>query len=100
MLAKIAARNRFFPEFWKISTNISTNLGPSATVQAKFGWDLRKYYTFGHPLSPVLDLYCSDPAPDIIMADTWCTGSAKRILATEKDLNDVDYIDYIDDLVI
>ena len=54
MLAKIAARNRFFPECWKVSKTNSTKLDPEATVQAKSGWDLREFQTFGLPLSPVL----------------------------------------------
>ena len=32
----------------------TTKLGPHATVQAKFGWDLREYLTFGLPLAPAL----------------------------------------------
>ena len=56
MLAKIAARNRFFPEFWKVSQKKSTKLGPHSTVQAKFGWDLREFQTFGLLLSAVLQL--------------------------------------------
>ena len=43
MLAKIAARNRTFPEFLKVSKKKSTKLGPQATIQAKFGWDFREY---------------------------------------------------------
>ena len=54
MLAKIAARNIFLPEFWKVSKTKSTKLGPQATIQAKFGWDLWEFQTFGLSLSPVL----------------------------------------------
>ena len=54
MLAKIAARNHFFPQLWKVSEKKTTKLGPYATVQAKFGWDLRELQNFGVPLSSVL----------------------------------------------
>ena len=54
MLAKISARNRFFPEFWRVKKDNSTKLGPQATVQAKFGWGLRDSQTLGLPLSPAL----------------------------------------------
>ena len=51
---------RFFPEFWKVKKTYSNDLGPKATVQAMFGWDLREFHTFGLPLSPVLQAVSSN----------------------------------------
>ena len=53
-MAKIAARNRFSGILE--SKKKTPKLGPWATVQAKFGWDLREFETFVLPLSPVLVL--------------------------------------------
>ena len=46
-----------FLEFWKVSKNKCTKMGPQVTVQANFGLDLWEFQIFGLPLSPVLHDY-------------------------------------------
>ena len=46
MLAKMAARNRFFPQFWNVAKTNSAKLGLKTTVKAKVGWDLQEFLNF------------------------------------------------------
>ena len=68
--------------YWLVSSVLAgpactTKLGPYAIVQAKFGWDLREYLTFGLPLAPALAEKKSNTldrprSPRVVTANSAC----------------------------